>query len=118
MPDVIITNNKDIIVRAEEIRILTMNPKIVHWAITGRSVISADSYGPIQARVDRPEIVDAEFAAVTPPPGTVVELAPGVSVDISGIPALTIQAWLQWRGEALCEEAKPEIHQKIFGVPA
>jgi len=87
----------------------------LEWEIVAVPQSSGGLYGQPLARVLIVENVDADFASIVSPADTSVEVAPGLSIDISGISALTIQAWLQWRGEILCASAKPELHNMIFG---
>ena len=112
MADVIITPNNNIKVRIGEFIVRNGVTKSIDWNVTGVPVRIDGTYGNVMASISVSEPVDATLAMLTPPAGTVVDIG-GMQVDISDLSGLKVQAWLQWHGEALCEQYKPEIMARL-----
>lgn len=75
--------------------------KSIRWELELRPIKPDDSYGTVvgtDAVLETPEAL----AYTVAPVGTVVEIAPGVALDISGISGAHIHAWILWHGADIC----------------
>ena len=112
--DILLTQNYTVKVRIDEFITRNGTDKVIHWCVAGVPLKTDGSYGEPVARVNVVEPVDATLAGLTAPAGTIADVG-GIPVDISGLTGLTVQAWLQWHGEAVCEANKGKIAAILKG---
>ena len=116
--DVIIPLTQNIKVRVQRVTIQNDGNKQVEWQIAARPVYENGRLGSVMFEELFIEPVDENLATLTPPENTEVELAPGMTLDIGGIPGALVWAWLQWHGEQICNGRKDRIEAIVTGAPA
>lgn len=116
MSDVIIPLAQDVKVRIDKITISNHGNKQIDWLISARPVSAEGNLGQAIHTELQQTPIDDSLVTLAPPEGTVIEIAPGVSIPVGNIPGSIVYAWLQWYGEQLCDSRKEDIANIIKGV--
>lgn len=89
-------------------------PKRIDWYVSAQPVKEDGSYGTALVNDLASDAFTPEFIAQSAAPaGTLVEVAPGLTRDISGMDAAQVAAWLQWRGQQVCDGRSSYIADKL-----
>ena len=115
MSDILISLQQDIKIRMDKIVIFNDGAKQLEWQMVARPVNTDGSLGLPVYKETIPVPVDMDLVQLTPANGTTVDIAPGVSVPLTGVSGAVVYAWLQWYGETLCESRKIAVGKLIKG---